>query len=250
MLATTTPRPLKIFTNKERTYKYCKRKGNRKNDCLFYTKNKPSNYGNLCRLPWEYGSKKQNPTKKTAKGNTTYLHIIKIASAYGKSDVQRLINGSNIRYVEKNKNRVAEWLNVNRLQLPLRSSIGNSTSIITEKDDLSSENAYKKLWVVTSYINKKGELTEGSASDILSQQNTPETVLPPHSSNPIIRENFEKSTQNAKKIEKTSTSRKSIDVDEANKQLPKEGTARFSVELDGKSVAVDGEVTKNLVAFI
>ena len=47
-----------------------------------------------------------------------------------------------------------------------------------------------------------------------------------------------------------STSRKSIDVDEANKQLPKQGTVRFSVELDGKSVAGDGEVTKNLVAFI
>ena len=51
-------------------------------------------------------------------------------------------NVQSVKFGE-NKNRVTEWLNVNRLQLPLRSSIGNSTSIITEKDDLSSENAKK-----------------------------------------------------------------------------------------------------------
>ena len=74
------------------------------------------------------------------------------------------------------------------------------------------ENAYKKLWVVSAYINKKGELTEGSASDIISQQNTPEALLPSHSSTPIIRENSEKSTENAKNSSKNSNRRYSIDV--------------------------------------
>lgn len=59
------------------------------------------------------------PTRRTIKGDSAYLDIIKIASAQGRSNTQGLINGSNIRYIDKNKNRVNEWLKVNRLQLPL-----------------------------------------------------------------------------------------------------------------------------------
>lgn len=47
------------------------------------------------------------------------LDEIKIASAYGKDNVQNLINNSNILYIDKNKKRINNWLTHNRLQLPL-----------------------------------------------------------------------------------------------------------------------------------
>ena len=60
-----------------------------------------------------------NPTGKT--GNA--LNILKVASAYGKdTNPQRLIDRSEILYVDPNKKRTRNWLTVNRLQLPLPSS--------------------------------------------------------------------------------------------------------------------------------
>ena len=57
-----------------------------------------------------------NPTN--AKGNIS-LDEIKLVSAYGKDNLQSLINRSNILYVDKNKKRTDNWLTQNRLQLPL-----------------------------------------------------------------------------------------------------------------------------------
>ena len=76
-----------------------------------------------------------NPTRRNIKGDSAYLDIIKIASAQGRSNTQGLINGSNIRYIDKNKNRVNEWLKVNRLQLPLLSTTIDSTNSISEKNE-------------------------------------------------------------------------------------------------------------------
>lgn len=51
------------------------------------------------------------------------LDIIKIASAYGKdSNLQHMIDKSNILYVEPNEKRTHTWLTGNGLQLPLPSS--------------------------------------------------------------------------------------------------------------------------------
>lgn len=47
------------------------------------------------------------------------LDEIKIASAYGKDNVQNLINNSRILYIDGNKKRINNWLTHNRLQLPL-----------------------------------------------------------------------------------------------------------------------------------
>ena len=72
-----------------------------------------------------------NPS--TRSGKTTYVNVIKVASAHTRSNIQNLINSSNIRYVMENKNRVNEWLKVNRLQLPLPNSHSDSaTDIIAE----------------------------------------------------------------------------------------------------------------------
>ena len=80
----------------------------------------------------------------TRSGKSTYVDIIKIASAYGRTNTQNLINKSTIRY--KDESRLSEWLNVNRLQLPLRSTTveeSASDDIIsqqTEKSNPSGEN--------------------------------------------------------------------------------------------------------------
>lgn len=94
------------------------------------------NHGNLVLTALEL-----NPTSKS--GKTHYTDIIKIATAQGRSNVQGLLN-SNIRYITSNKNRVQEWLNVNRLQLPLRSSNLNSTNNIPQNSENSNKNTAQK----------------------------------------------------------------------------------------------------------
>ena len=68
-----------------------------------------------------------NPS--TRSGNSTYVDVIKVASAYTRSNTQNLINSSNIRFVNENKNRVNDWLKVNRLQLPLPNTQSDSGTI-------------------------------------------------------------------------------------------------------------------------
>ncbi len=63
------------------------------------------------------------------------LDEIKIASAYGKDNVQNLINNSNILYIDKNKKRINNWLTLNRLQLPLgQTNYQFSNDIVSQKN--------------------------------------------------------------------------------------------------------------------
>lgn len=55
-----------------------------------------------------------NPKSKKGK----VLNFAKIASAYGKNDVQSMIDSSDILYIDANKKRTDDWLSANRLQLP------------------------------------------------------------------------------------------------------------------------------------
>ncbi len=86
---------------------------------------------------------------KTRSGKTTYLDIIKIASAYTRTNTQNLIDTSKIIYVDKNSDRVANWLKVNRLQLPLpnqqSNSVNNSIPDSAEKVNTSDEKSAKTL---------------------------------------------------------------------------------------------------------
>ena len=78
-----------------------------------------------------------NPRARS--GKTSYVDIIKVASAYSKSNTQNFINNSKILYTDKNKSRLSDWLNVNRLQLPLRS---RSESALNEAStDRAAESA-------------------------------------------------------------------------------------------------------------
>ena len=77
---------------------------------------------------------KLKPSSK--KGNE--LDIIKISSVEGRSHIQSLFKNSDGSYVTiryTDKNRIRSWLNVNRLQLPLRSFNTNSTNSISEKSE-------------------------------------------------------------------------------------------------------------------
>ena len=69
-----------------------------------------------------------NPT--TRSGKSTYLDVIKVSSAYTRNNTQNILNTSNIRYIDENKNRVNDWLKVNRLQLPLPNYQSNSANTI------------------------------------------------------------------------------------------------------------------------
>ena len=88
----------------------------------------------------------------TRSGKSTYVDVIKIASAYGKRNIQNLLNESTIRYIDKNKSRVDNWLKVNRLQLPLpnsqldsaTNSISNPDEKINPSDEKSSKNILAK----------------------------------------------------------------------------------------------------------
>ena len=73
-----------------------------------------------------------NPTTRT--GNSTYVNVIKVASAYTRTNTQNLINSSNIRFINENKIRVNDWLKVNRLQLPLPNSQSDSVTYSLPQD--------------------------------------------------------------------------------------------------------------------
>ena len=88
-----------------------------------------------------------NPTN--AKGKS--LNIIKIASAYGKdTNPQRLIDNSQIVYIEPNKKRTNDWLKLNRLQLPLVNQSGSNNNI-SQNNDIVNTNIRKNAENDTQY---------------------------------------------------------------------------------------------------
>lgn len=73
------------------------------------------------------------PNPKTKNKKSTYVNVIKVASAYGKGKLQSLIERSNIKYISKNKSRANNWLKVNRLQLPFpNTQYGSATNSIDQ----------------------------------------------------------------------------------------------------------------------
>lgn len=87
-----------------------------------------------------------NPT--TRAGTASYIDIVKVASAYTRSNTQNLINSSNIRFVNKNESRVNDWLSVNRLQLPLPSSQSDSAnnSVSQDRQNVNSNDKNSKKY--------------------------------------------------------------------------------------------------------
>ncbi len=109
-----------------------------------------------------------NPSTKS--GKSTYLDVVKIASAYAKDNAQNLINTSKILYVDKNRSRVEDWLKVNRLQLPLPSSQSDSASEdsisqTTEKSNTSKENSSKSSLGPDSVSPKEDDGTPKKPSE-------------------------------------------------------------------------------------
>ena len=100
-----------------------------------------------------------NPTSHS--GKTTYTDVVKIATSQGRSHIQSLLN--NILYVDTNKNRVNQWLNVNRLQLPLRSSTVNSENSLPQSAEKSNTQT-------TKHSAKEGLAAVDSEGNELSTQ--------------------------------------------------------------------------------
>lgn len=98
------------------------------------------------------------PTSK--KGNQ--LDIIKVSSAQGRSHIESLFlnedgTSVNLRYV--NKKRIQNWLNVNRLQLPLRSfNLDSNNSISNSTENVKDVFGYK--------INQGTEVNEDLLEDM------------------------------------------------------------------------------------
>ena len=72
------------------------------------------------------------------------LDEYKIASAYGKDNLQNLINTSEILYVDNNKKRTTSLLKEFGLQLPLSFNRSSSSNDIISKDDIDVNNNIRK----------------------------------------------------------------------------------------------------------
>ncbi len=69
------------------------------------------------------------------------LNELKLASAYAKDSAQNFINRSQPLYIDSNKKRVTMWEKRTRLQLPVGSSVGDSTSSISNSsENVNSQN--------------------------------------------------------------------------------------------------------------
>ena len=98
------------------------------------------------------------------------------------------------------------------------------------------------LRVQTEYIGVKKEKTLATPEGELAPKYTPEANSGTGFSNPIITEQSDLSSENAKKVEKASTSRKSIDVDKAYLEaVEKNDTATME-----KMVA---QAAKNMITY-
>lgn len=107
-----------------------------------------------------------NPTNR--KG-TVLENIIKIATSQGRSHIQSLLS-SNIRYMSPDEKRVQNWLNVNRLQLPLRSTNLNSVNSISQNEttvnNQSMQNGKKDT---PRYSRKETALASATREQLLKE---------------------------------------------------------------------------------
>ncbi len=97
------------------------------------------------------------PNATTRVSKTSFIDVVKVASAYVRNSTQSLISTSNVRYVNKNRSRVDDWLKVNRLQLPLLSTSGHSAdSSVSQPEQNVNSNSKNNL-----EKNPKYDLAEG-----------------------------------------------------------------------------------------
>lgn len=111
-----------------------------------------------------------NPTN--AKGNIL-LDEIKLVSAYGKDNLQNLINKSEILYVEPNKKRTNDWLTQNRLQLPLGQTNHRYNTNISQNDSVVNsnirENAENDTRINTEDVKAIQSMPKKSVNDFTSE---------------------------------------------------------------------------------
>ena len=100
------------------------------------------------------------------------LDILKVASAYGKDkNPQSLINTSVLLYINADKNKVRNWLTVNRLQLPLPSSKYGLVKKLSSTSNNSISNSSRNVNTqTTKHSAKEGLAAVDSEGNELSTQ--------------------------------------------------------------------------------
>lgn len=137
-----------------------------------------------------------NPS--TRHGTSTYVDIIKVASAYARKNTQNMINTSNIRFINENESRVNDWLKVNRLQLPLpnsqspafKDSIHQKSENVKGKSEIGKNTRFS-IQIGDESVSTKGRYRLETDSETLirdiSEQNDIERFLPEGLSKDFIK---------------------------------------------------------------
>lgn len=137
-----------------------------------------------------------NPS--TRHGTSTYVDIIKVASAYARKNTQNMINTSNIRFINENESRVNDWLKVNRLQLPLpnsqspafKDSIHQKSENVKGKSEIGKNTRFS-IQIGDEGVSTKGRYRLETDSETLirdiSEQNDIERFLPEGLSKDFIK---------------------------------------------------------------
>lgn len=159
-----------------------------------------------------------NPRARS--GKTSYVDIIKVASAYSKSNTQNFINNSKILYTDKNKSRLSDWLNVNRLQLPLRSRSESALNEASTKRTAEIAAREDNASVRNQHISPP--------SDVQTPNPTSETV---GSMNAVSNNSIHQKSENVK-----------------GKSKNGENT-RFELKIGNQTTPVKVQETKNLIAI-
>lgn len=95
--------------------------------------------------------------------------IIKVASAYGKDNAQKLINSSEILWVNPNKNRTNNWLKGTRLQLPVAINQYGLIKKITDTDaNVNTKFSLKETIEETKDLVAIHNLSEDKLQEILN----------------------------------------------------------------------------------
>lgn len=93
-------------------------------------------------------------TEPLSRKGEIMLNEIKIASAYGKDNLQSLINRSNILYADKNKKRTNDWLSLNGLYLPVAQTNHPYTNSVAHNGNTVNSNIRESNTNDTNTQNK------------------------------------------------------------------------------------------------
>ena len=132
---------------------------------------------------------------KNKQGNI--LNITKIASAYGKENIQYLLDNSRVLYIEPNKKRTNDWLRLHGLQLPigLTNLSGSIGRITYNNDSVKRFSVSKKAKLPNQkYAAEADENLRKFMEDsvVVNEDGTPKVVYSGHGNTNLFGSSFDK----------------------------------------------------------